>query len=90
MIDQIESSDDLKVITENDMNDDETCIQTNAAETCLISENNSDHNQGNLITIAPCEDEKPVGILSDQYCEELAHPHLFSYWKNMVTLQKET
>ena len=28
------------------------------------------------LSIAPCEGKKPISILNDKYCEELAHPYL--------------
>ena len=46
-----------------------------ANETVLISENQSAAGREEL-TIAPGENKK-VLFLSDQYCEELAHPHMF-------------
>ena len=33
--------------------------------------------QSEELTIAPGEGKQPMSILNDQYCEELAHPHLF-------------
>ena len=47
-----------------------------ADETVLISENQSAAGREEL-TIAPGENKKIVSFLSDQYCEELAHSHLF-------------
>ena len=44
-----------------------------AHETTLIS----DMPQSEVLTIAPGEGKQPMSILNDQYCEELAHPHLF-------------
>ena len=47
-----------------------------ANETVLISENQSAAGREEL-TIVPGENKKVVLFLSDQYCEELAHPHMF-------------
>ena len=44
-----------------------------AHETTLIS----NMPQSEELTIAPGEGKQPMSILNDQYCEELAHPHLF-------------
>ena len=44
-----------------------------AYETTLIS----NMPQSEELTIAPGEGKQLMSILNDQYCEELAHPHLF-------------
>ena len=48
-----------------------------ANETVLISENQSAAGTEEELNILPCENKKVVSFLSDQYCEELAHPHFF-------------
>ena len=40
------------------------------------------------MTIAPAEGIKPVSILTDQNCEELAHPHLFPNGKFGYKVQR--
>jgi len=30
-----------------------------------------------ILTLAPGEGQNPLSILNDNFCEELAHPHLF-------------
>ena len=30
-----------------------------------------------VITVAPSGDKNPVSVLTDAYCDEMAHPHLF-------------
>ena len=47
---------------------------------CQINEEN--------VTIAPGEGIKPVSILTDQNCEELAHPHLFPNGKFGYKVQR--
>ena len=44
-------------------------------ETALVSEFPSIINDENVI-IAPGQGKKPVSILSDEFCEEQAFPHL--------------
>lgn len=44
-------------------------------ETTLISEIPVTETEN--VSIAPCEGKNPLGVLSDQFCEELAHPYLF-------------
>ena len=33
--------------------------------------------QSEEISLAPCEGKQSTSILTDEYCEELSHPHLF-------------
>ena len=48
---------------------DETVMMSN------ISKANDIDNE--ILNLAPGEGANPINILSDEYCEELAHPHLF-------------
>ena len=41
------------------------------------------------ITIVPCEGIRPLSILTDKYCEELAHPHLFPTGKFGYKVDRE-
>ena len=52
-------------------------------ETALISVVPSAIDNEN-VTIAPCEGKKPMSLLTDSNCEELAHPYLFSKGKVCV------
>ena len=47
-----------------------------ASETVLISSIPTDFDNETL-NIAPGEGKKPLSLLTDKFCEELAHPHLF-------------
>ena len=58
-------------------------------ETVLISENQSAAGTEEELNIASGENKKVVSFLSDQYCEELAHPHLFSTGKFGYKVKRE-
>ena len=51
--------------------------RTTAAETVLISKIPAQIVDNENITIGPCEEKKPMSVVSDKYCEEMAHPYLF-------------
>ena len=57
--------------TENPL--DEFRVASN--ETALIS-NIPTSFENETLTIAPCEGKKPISLLMDKHCEELAHPYL--------------
>lgn len=63
-------------------------IHLSVNETCLINTYHDTEEQ-NLFSIAPSENSKPVGILSDKFCEELAHPHLFQTGKFGYTHKRD-
>ena len=52
-------------------------FQTPSAETTITTEIPTLDELEEGIVIAPGEDKKPLSILHDDYCEEMAHPHLF-------------
>ena len=52
--------------------------RTAANETALMPNTfSSDDIDEEFLNVAPGEGKKPVSILSDKFCEEAAHPHLF-------------
>ena len=55
----------------------DSLLDQNRSAAVLISENQSASDTKEELTIAPGENKKAVSFPSDQYCEELAHPHLF-------------
>ena len=52
-------------------------FQTPSAETTITTEIPTLDGLGEGIVTAPGEGKKPLSILHDDYCEEMAHPHLF-------------
>ena len=52
-------------------------FQTPSAETNITTEITTLDELEEGIVIAPGECKKPLSILHDDYCEEMAHPHLF-------------
>ena len=52
-------------------------FQTPSAETTITTEIPTLDELEEGIVIALGEDQKPLSILHDDYCEEMAHPHLF-------------
>ena len=52
-------------------------FRTSLSETTLTTEIPGCDSSNEYISIAPGEGKRPVSILNDEYCEELAHPHLF-------------
>ena len=46
-------------------------------ETTLISNFPDVDSKESIISIASVEGQKPMSVLNDDYCEELANPHLF-------------
>ena len=58
-----------------------------ANETALISVVPSEIDNEN-VTIAPCEGKKPMSLLTDSNCEELAHPYLFPTGKFGYKVQR--
>ena len=75
--------DELKIIVEKE-SDEIECMEnpldeyrTPANETALIAEIPSLSDVEESISLSPGEGKIPVSPLNDQFCEELAHPHLF-------------
>ena len=56
-------------------------FQTPSAETNITTEIPTLDELEEGIEIAPGEGKKPLSILHDDYCEEVAHPHLFATGK---------
>ena len=52
-------------------------FQSPSLETTITTEIPTVGNIEQSIAIAPGEGKKPISILNDIYCEEMAHPHLF-------------
>ena len=52
-------------------------FQSPSLETTITTEIPTVDNIEQSIAIAPGEGKKPISILNDIYCEEMAHPHLF-------------
>ena len=52
-------------------------FQTPSAETTITTEIPTLDGLGEGIVTAPGEGKKPLSVLHDGYCEEMAHPHLF-------------
>jgi len=49
-----------------------------ADETTLMSHNPTTEDiENEILNLAPGEGVNPISVLNDDYCEELAHPHLF-------------
>ena len=46
-------------------------------ETTLISNFPNANSEESIISIATGAGQKPMSVFNDDYCEELAHPHLF-------------
>ena len=67
---------DQKFYTE-DSEDPLAQFQTPSAETTITTEIPLLDELEEGIIIAPGEGKKPLSILHDDYCEEMAHPHLF-------------
>ena len=81
-------------ISENDKNEDLEEVddpldqyRTGASDSALIPTIPCNINEED-VTIAPGEGIKPVSILTDQNCEELAHPHLFPNGKFGYKVQR--
>ena len=58
-----------------------------ANETALISVVPSEIDNEN-VAIAPCQGKKPISLLTDSNCEELAHPYLFPTGKFGYKVQR--
>ena len=56
-------------------------FQSPSLETTITTEIPTVDNIEQSIAIAPGEGKKPISILNGIYCEEMAHPHLFSTGK---------
>ena len=56
-------------------------FQSPSLETKITTEIPTVDNIEQSTEIAPGEGKKPLSILNDIYCEEMAHPHLFSTGK---------
>ena len=56
-------------------------FQSPSLETKITTEIPTVYNIEQSIEIAPGEGKKPLSIVNDIYCEEMAHPHLFSTGK---------
>ena len=67
---------DQKLYTE-DSEDPLAQFQTPSAEKTITTEIPTLDELEEGIVIAPGEGKKPLSILHDDYCEEMAHPHLF-------------
>ena len=52
-------------------------FQTTSTETTITTEIPTLDDLEEDIVIAPWEGKKPLSILHDNYCEKMAHPHLF-------------
>ena len=52
-------------------------FQSPSLETTITTEIPTVDNIEQLIAIAPGKRKKPISILNDIYCEEMAHPHLY-------------
>ena len=71
---------DSEILTEDENVEQENPLdayRTATTETVLISKVPVQITDDENITIAPCQGKKPMSILCDNYCEELAHPYLF-------------
>ena len=70
----------IPIIIENEFDQSNPLDQfrTSANETVLISNfGESDEREEHILNVAPGEGQTPLSILTDKFCEELAHPHLF-------------
>ena len=59
-------------------------------ETTFISEIPTATGIEEAIAITPGEGKQPVSLLGDEFCEELAHPHLLPTGKFGYKAEKET
>ena len=65
-------------------------FRTTANEIVLISNfGESDEREEHILNVAPGEGQTPLSILTDKFCEELAHPHLFPTGKFGYKVERE-
>ena len=64
-------------------------FQSPSLETAITTEIRTVDNIEQSIAIAPGEGKKPISILNDIYCEEMAHPHLFPTGKFGYKVKRE-
>ena len=88
LIDEEQISGELLSL-EDDQNDTPTAVndheeQENTLDDCMVGANKTDlisvvpsEIDNECITIAPCQGKKPMSLLTDINCEELAHAYLF-------------
>ena len=87
----------IPVVIENDEEELETienpleAFRFSSDETMLMSHMPSSNEIDNeILTLAPGEGKNPLSILNDEFCEELAHPHLFPTGKYGYKIKRET
>ena len=66
---------------EFEMEDPLNKYQTPTMETMLVSEIPNIFIDNENLIVAPGQGKTPFSITTDEFCEELAHPHLFPYGK---------
>ena len=65
-----------------------TEFRTSSNETTVISEILTAAEVQKAFIVAPSEGKKPVSVLSDNFCEKLAHPHLFPTGKHGYKVER--
>ena len=63
--------------------------QSQSTETIVSSEIPSNTDIDEVLTIAPGEGKRPISVLADEYCEEMAHPHLFPYGRYGYKVERD-
>ena len=66
-----------------------TEFRTSSNETTVISEILTAAEVQEAFIVAPNEGKKPLSVLSDNFCEELAHPHLFPTGKHGYKVERD-
>jgi len=68
----------IEIEDEFDQNNPLDKFRTSANEPVLVSHfAESEETEEQIFNVAPGEGQIPLSILTDDFCEELAHPHLF-------------
>ena len=64
-------------------------FRTSSNKTAVISEILTAAEVEEAFTVAPGEGKKPLRVLNDNFCEELAHPPLFSIGKYGYKVERD-
>ena len=56
-----------------------SALQSQSTRTIVTTETPYNTDTEEAITIAPGDGKTPISVLTDEYCEEMAHPPLFQY-----------
>ena len=79
----------LEISEEGGLDDPLAQFKSVSDETTFISEIPTATDIEEAIVVAPGEEKQPVSLLGDEFCEELAHPHLFPSGKFGYKAERE-